>query len=977
MIERLVSILLMGVFCGLPVRAAGHGTVQESDNLVNKPGFEASEPALKNAWKSQGSGYVVDRAEKHTGNQSIRLTATGEGEGAVAVCSLPVARIKTPTTLLISGWSKAKDVTGRADGNYAIYIDVNFVDGTSLYGPNVPFSVGSHDWEYRSLKIPLPKPARRVSVFLLLRGKHAGVAWFDDIYAAPCTEGMPRYEGSPLAYVIPREVEEARRKVAVIEEKAATLERLIETAKAKRIPADAQVVSLTVARLFAGFILKDAALDASDYPADMIDFRILGREEALRRIHALPGFEAAQTEEILDRAIGQMQRMIKSPALHVKTPPAGLQRVCVRDGAFSDGNKPVFISGILGFPLRSDSGPRIETVKALGANLLGPLHISHGCTRGWDAFDESYFEKHVIPVYRAAEAQGMLVNPSLWNYRAPSWLAKLAPDIDLEEDKGWFRDCMDLNHPLTGRFNRMWFKYAAAQLKALPNNFCYSLMGEEWCHPGFRGKHTAQQYENWLKAKHETIAALNRAWGTSYRDFQEAAAKKTSATKGGHYDRQTLAPSGKDQMQARQTRGEFYDWNAFNEDRLTRFNQSQIDGIKQSDPDGLWTCWPAAGCLVSAPLGGFDPAYGRNREDILRQSSVSGWDGGIFAVEAGRSTRRLPESHWAKYSLGWRDEMIYYDFAKSLCPEKPVFDPELHTLTSVYHISPLGVPADYFRTTLWMEHLHGLGAHLLWWWGRSPEGTPRFGEFLGGLLTQPQLLEVWGHTVLELRRLTDTIALFPQLERRVRIFYSEPSAIHDPKAYPLQVRDAYEALYFLDYPVGFVTERMIREGKLADCALLVIPAAKHVPEDVVARIREYHQRGGRLAVIGNESLRCDEYGNERTPPDFLKEDLHLAGSTPEEYAPQLDKLLDEAGIQRPVRVVGKDGKPVWGVELRTAQKGRKHVVYLINVNKQAVEIMLQAKNAIGRVRDLVTGKPMTLKGPLTLESRKPLLLELP
>ena len=62
--------------------------------------------------------------------------------------------------------------------------------------------------------------------------------------------------------------------------------------------------------------------------------------------------------------------------------------------------------------------------------------------------------------------------------------------------------------------------------------------------------------------------------------------------------------------------------------------------------------------------------------------------------------------------------MIYYDFAKSLCPEKPVFDPELHSLTSVYHIAPLGVSADYFRTCLWMEHLHGLGAHLFWWWGR-------------------------------------------------------------------------------------------------------------------------------------------------------------------------------------------------------------------------------------------------------------------
>jgi beta-galactosidase len=374
-------------------------------------------------------------------------------------------------------------------------------------------------------------------------------------------------------------------------------------------------------------------------------------------------------------------------------------------------------------------------------------------------------------------------------------------------------------------------------------------------------------------------------------------------------------------------------------------------------------------------LGGFDPSYGRNREDILRQSSVSGWDGGIFAVEAGPSTRRLPESHWAKYSLGWRDEMIYYDFAKSLAPETPVFDPELHTITSVYHISPLGVSPDYFRTTLWMEHLHGLGAHLLWWWGRNEDGTPRFGEFLGGLLTQPQLLDAWGRTVLELRRLTPYVALFPQLERRVRILYSEPTAIHDPKDYPIQVRDAYEALYFQDYPVGFVTERMVREGCLARCALLVIPGAKYVNDDTVARIREYRDKGGRIAVTGKEPLQYDEYGKPREAADFRSAKHALAGSTPEQYAPQLDKLMDEVGIRRPVRAAGKDGKPVWGVELRAARKDNKWIVALVNVTKEPVEIVLKAPADAGPGRDLVANRPIA-PGPLTLEPRKPMLVEL-
>lgn len=746
--------------------------------------------------------------------------------------------------------------------------------------------------------------------------------------------------------------QETNRELGVLHGRIDALERLIEAAEAKGIDASAAKVTLTVGRLFAGFIPGDAGRKVEDYPRDMIDFRILGRDEALKRIQGLAAFEARETVRLLDRDIENTRRLLADPALNLKIPPGDAGQIAIGKGAFSSGGKPVFISGIYGLPFRGGGQQRLDMAKRLGANLLGPIPVSHAASRGWNQFDESSFEKQVYPVYRAAEKKGLLVNPAMWNYRAPGWLAKEAPDINLADGKGWFRDCMDLDHPLTERFNRAWFAYAASRLKRLPNNFCYSLMGEEWCSPEFRGGYTPQRYENWLREKHKTIEGLNRAWGTTYRDFAEAAGKQSLQTKGGYYD-----------------------WHAFNEHRLTSFNQSQIDGIRQSDPEGLWTCWPAAGCLVSAPLGGFDPHYGRNREDILRQSSVSGWDGGIFAVEAGPSTRRLPESHWAKYSLGWRDEMIYYDFAKSVCPDKPVFDPELHTITSVYHISPLGVSGDYFRTTLWMEHLHGLGAHLLWWWGRNEDGAPRYGEFLGGLLTQPQLLDSWGRTVLELRRLTEHVVLFPQLERRVRILYCEPSAIHDPKLYPLAVRDAYEALYFLDYPVGFVTERMIREGKLAECSLLVVPGGKHASDETVAALREYRRKGGRVAVLGQEPLKCDEYGKERGVPDFLS-GLALSGSTPEEYWPQLDKMLDEVGIERPVRLAGKDGKRLWGVELRVARKGDRRVLSLINLNRQPVEIVLKPKGSIGQFRDLVTDRSISLDSPMVLEPRKPMLLEL-
>jgi beta-galactosidase GanA len=181
---------------------------------------------------------------------------------------------------------------------------------------------------------------------------------------------------------------------------------------------------------------------------------------------------------------------------------------------------------------------------------------------------------------------------------------------------------------------------------------------------------------------------------------------------------------------------------------------------------------------------------------------------------------------------------------------------------------------------------------------------------------------------------------------------------------------------FLDYPAGFITERMVREGKLSDCSLLVIPGAKYVNEETVAKIAEYQAKGGRVVVTSTNNLRYDEYGKERKLDDSMKRWPSLAGATPEEYSAQLDKLLDEVGVERPVRVFGKDGKSVWGVELRTASKDGKTILYLVNVSHNTVEFVLKSRDVKQQARDLIGNGTVRLSDSLVLEPRKPMLLEL-
>src|SRR5512136_31254 len=77
--------------------AAKSATADPPANLLAKPGFEAAEAALKTAWRPlEADGYEVDRQEKHTGNQSIKLAVATAGVTKGASYSLPSRQIKTP-----------------------------------------------------------------------------------------------------------------------------------------------------------------------------------------------------------------------------------------------------------------------------------------------------------------------------------------------------------------------------------------------------------------------------------------------------------------------------------------------------------------------------------------------------------------------------------------------------------------------------------------------------------------------------------------------------------------------------------------------------------------------------------------------------------------------------------------------------------------------------------------------------------------
>ena len=129
--------------------------------LLRNGGFEGGSPDGKGGgvpnWIPFELGYLPERQNIHNGEQAIRCDSarTGAVRGAYTTITL---NQKMPVSVLISGWSKADTVSGRADSDYAVYADVTYTDGSQLWGQFAAFGTGTHDWERRRV------PPRQYSV---------------------------------------------------------------------------------------------------------------------------------------------------------------------------------------------------------------------------------------------------------------------------------------------------------------------------------------------------------------------------------------------------------------------------------------------------------------------------------------------------------------------------------------------------------------------------------------------------------------------------------------------------------------------------------------------------------------------------------------------------------------------------------------------------------------------------------------------
>ncbi|MBN1853924.1 MAG: hypothetical protein JW829_14420 [Pirellulales bacterium] len=144
----------------------------------------------QHGYEQQGDVFLCDNGADTTAQrgvgQNVRLDQTAP-EPIVAVAS-----------------SRAENVTGSADSNYSLYLDLEFQDGDHLWGQAAPFATGTHGWQRRQVVVLPEKPVKSLGFYLLLRG-HGGKAWFRDptLHLAKTPAGACLFDGVPVAMMRP------------------------------------------------------------------------------------------------------------------------------------------------------------------------------------------------------------------------------------------------------------------------------------------------------------------------------------------------------------------------------------------------------------------------------------------------------------------------------------------------------------------------------------------------------------------------------------------------------------------------------------------------------------------------------------------------------------------------------------------------------------------------------------------------------
>ncbi len=692
------------------------------------------------------------------------------------------------------------------------------------------------------------------------------------------------------------------------------LTRAVAEAKDAGAQAAYPVAALQVAERF-GSIVEEIAqaggIDrASQYAADIVAMCEQATEEAR-------GIAAGRVEDrtVADHPMDQVEIVGRN---------------------FVVGDQPVSLVGPLGY---GELLNEIETVRNYGFNVVGDDFNSYSALRmvtGDDTFDETAIPK-LLESWDRLRDLNLAISYNPTPHYFPEWALTKYPDITGGDPVDRLPDWSGLNRhagsrtksyggffpfaiesPTVHRLIERYYGKLFPAIKDHPSTRVTWLMNEPTY--GSSDAEYLRQYREFLREKYDTLAELNETWGTEHESLDKIG--RSGPVNPGRFDFMDYH---------NQHVAEWFEWLA--------------DEVRKNDPNAIVSNKPMAWTILQPERG----------IDFERQAEIMDVPG----CDASRAPRT------EGYAYGWMGPVFLFDFYASVAPNKPQADLEYHYVHQPY------ATADYVRSTYWQSYLHGLRLSTFWVWGKGQLGDGKAGAGMTHTAwSQPQV--GWGTatSALDVRRLAKEISHFPP-PAEVALYFSKPSLYLDEGPAQTALQKAYAGLFFSDAPVGFVTDKMIREGKLNGLKTLVVPGAKHVERDVLEQIVAFAKAGGHVVLLG-DCLREDEHRGPHLETLAVRgpsvSEMNVA--EPSVLHGEFESVLEQAGVGRPVRA----GQ--WAVECRSVRTDDGVLCSLLNLNEEAVEVDVTLDGEdLGDWEDLITAKSGT--GPrMSLEPMVPLFIRI-
>ena len=180
----LLALQAMPACSAEPVMRIMREPLDGTNNLLHQGNFEKiqvehlSGDDAFNSWYPWEQGYTIAFGLGRENSTAV-YCYNESSYGQYGIGQSILLNQNTPMPIVVSGWSKAKNVSGGRNSGYSVYVDVIFQDDTPLWGQTCSFNTGTHDWEKQQFFIIQPKPIKRLSIYGLFRG-HTGEVWFDD-----------------------------------------------------------------------------------------------------------------------------------------------------------------------------------------------------------------------------------------------------------------------------------------------------------------------------------------------------------------------------------------------------------------------------------------------------------------------------------------------------------------------------------------------------------------------------------------------------------------------------------------------------------------------------------------------------------------------------------------------------------------------------------------------------------------------------